>query len=55
MVKNKMTYTLEINSEIGDLQKNLNTVKNSLTALLNNSHAPKGLEKAFEKVNFLLG
>ena len=55
MAKNQSTYTLKIDAELGDLQKTLNEAKNSLTSFMQSGSAPKGLEKAFEKINDLLG
>ena len=47
--------TLKIDAELGNLQKTLNEAKNSLSAFMKSGEAPKGLEKAFEKINTLLG
>ena len=55
MGKNQSTYTLKIDAELGDLQKSLNAAKASLASFMASGNAPKGLEKAFEKVNQLLG
>ena len=55
MAKNQSTYTLKIDAELGNLQKTLNEAKNSLSGLMASDKAPKGLEKAFEKINQLLG
>ena len=55
MAKNQSTYTLKIDAELGNLQKILNEAKNSLSGFLASGSAPKGLEKAFEKINALLG
>jgi hypothetical protein len=46
---------LKIDAELGDLQKTLNTAKASLSSFMASSDAPKGLEKAFETINSLLG
>jgi chromosome segregation ATPase len=46
---------LKIDAELGDLQKTLNTAKASLSSFMASGSAPKGLEKAFEKINSLLG
>ena len=55
MAKNQSTYTLKIDAELGNLQKILNEAKTSLTSFMQSGKAPKGLEKAFEKINDLLG
>ena len=55
VAKNQSTYTLKIDAELGNLQKTLNEAKNSLSGFLASGNAPKGLEKAFEKINVLLG
>ena len=55
MAKNQSTYTLKIDAELGNLQKTLNDAKNSLASFMQSGNAPKGLEKAFEKINNLLG
>ena len=55
MAKNQSTYTLKIDAELGNLQKTLNEAKNSLASFMQSGKAPKGLEKAFEKINDLLG
>ena len=55
MAKNQSTYTLHIDAELGNLQQTLNTAKNALASFMQSGSAPKGLEKAFEKINDLLG
>ena len=55
MAKNQSTYTLKIDAELGNLQNILNTAKKSLEGFVASGNAPKGLEKAFEKINDLLG
>ena len=55
MAKNQSTYTLKIDAELGNLQKTLNEAKASLASFMASGNAPKGLEKAFEKINDLLG
>ena len=55
MAKNQSTYTLKIDAELGNLQKTLNDAKTSLASFMASGNAPKGLEKAFEKINDLLG
>ena len=55
MAKNQSTYTLKIDAELGNLQKTLNEAKSSLATFMQSGNAPKGLEKAFEKINDLLG
>ena len=55
MAKNQSTYTLKIDAELSNLQKTLNEAKISLAGLLGSGKAPKGLEKAFEKINDLIG
>ena len=55
MAKNQSTYTLKIDAELGNLQKTLNEAKNSLSSFMASGNAPKGLEKAFEKISDLLG
>ena len=55
MAKNQSTYTLKIDAELGNLQKTLNEAKNSLASFMASGNAPKGLEKAFEKISSLLG
>lgn len=54
MGKNKTTYVLEIDAELGSLEQKLATVKKSLSGVLGSANAPKGLEKTFEKVEGLL-
>lgn len=54
MANNKTTYTLEINAELGDLERKLGSVKNLVSGVLGSTNAPKGLEKSFEKVESLL-
>jgi hypothetical protein len=46
---------LKIDAELGNLQKTLNEAKNTLSSFMSSGNAPKGLEKAFEKINDLLG
>ena len=54
MANNKTTYTLEIDAELGSLQKKLGTIKNLMSGVLNSANAPKGLEKSFEKIEGIL-
>ena len=54
MAKNKTTYTLEIDAELGNLENKLNGVKKAMSGVLGSANAPKGLEKSFEKVEGLL-
>ena len=54
MAKNKQTYTLQIDAEIGNLENKLNSVKGLLSGVLGSANAPKGLEKAFEKIEGLI-
>lgn len=55
MAKNQSTYTLKIDAELGNLQNIVNKAKSSLSDLMSSGKAPQGLEKAFEKINQLLG
>ena len=55
MAKNQSTYTLKIDAELGSLQNTLNQAKKSLEGFMASGNAPKGIEKAFEKINALLG
>ena len=55
MAKNQSTYTLKIDAELGNLQTILNQAKKSIEGFAQSGNAPKGLEKAFEKINTLLG
>lgn len=54
MAKNKTTYTLEIDAELGSLEHKLATVKRLLSGVLDSDKAPKGLEKAFEKIEGII-
>ena len=54
MAKNKTTYTLEIDAELGSLEHKLATVKGLLSGVLSSDKAPKGLEKAFEKIEGII-
>ena len=54
MAKNKTTYTLEIDAELGSLEHKLATVKELLSGVLGSDKAPKGLEKAFEKIEGII-
>ena len=55
MTKNQTTYSLKIEAELGSLNKDLETAQSKLQGLLASENAPKGLEKAFEKLKNLLG
>lgn len=56
MAKNQsQTYTLKINAELSDLQNTLSTAKKQLSSFMSSGKAPEGLEKAFSKINTLLG
>lgn len=55
MAKNQSTYTLKIDAELGNLQKILTEAKTSLISFMQSGNAPKGLEKAFERIKDLLG
>ena len=55
MAKNQMTYSLKIEAELGSLAKDLETAQGKLQGLLASGNAPKGLEKAFERIKNLLG
>lgn len=55
MAKKEATYTLKIDAELGNLQQKLGKVRESLDSVFASGEAPKGLEKAFDKVNALLG
>ena len=55
MAKNQSTYTLKIDAELGNLQNIVNKAKSSLSDLMSSGKAPQGIEKAFEKINQLLG
>jgi hypothetical protein len=54
MAKSKTTYTLEIDAELGSLERKLSNVKGLLSGVLSSDNAPKGLEKAFEKIEGLI-
>ena len=55
MAKNKTTYEIELKADLDDLLSELGTAQKKLFTLLSSNNAPKGLEKAFEKVKDLLG
>lgn len=55
MAKNQSTYTLRIDAELGNLQQILSQAQSSLQSFMASGSAPKGLEKAFEKIRDLLG
>jgi hypothetical protein len=55
MAKNQSTYTLQIDAELGNLQSIVADAKKKLEGLMASPNAPKGIEKAFEKINNLLG
>ena len=54
MANKKISYTLEIDAEIKSLESKLNSVKNSMSGVLNSANAPKGLDKTFDKVEGLI-
>ena len=50
-MRNQQTeYTVRVKGEVSDLTTKVKNARSSLDSLLKSSHAPKGLEKAFEKV-----
>ena len=55
MAKNKTTYEIELRADLDNLLEELDTAQKKLSTLLSSNSAPKGLEKAFEKVKNLLG
>lgn len=55
MAKNQTTYTLKIDAELSSLNKDLEAAQSKLQGLLASGNAPKGLEKAFERIKNLLG
>ena len=55
MAKNQTTYTLKIDAELSSLNKDLEAAQGKLQGLLASGNAPKGLEKAFERIKNLLG
>lgn len=54
MGKNKQTYTLQIDAEIGNLESKLASVKSQLSSVLNSANVPKGLDKTFEKIEGII-
>ena len=54
MAKNKTTYTLQIDAELGNLESKLSSVKGLLAGVLGSANAPKGLEKTIEKIEGLI-
>lgn len=54
MAKNKTTYTLQIDAELGNLESKLSSVKGLLSGVLSSANAPKGLEKTIEKIEGLI-
>ena len=55
MAKNQSTYTLKIDAELGNLKEILASAKKELQILMDSPNAPKGVEKAFEKISNLIG
>ena len=55
MAKNQSTYTLRIDTELGNLQQVLSKAQSSLQQFMATGQTSKGLEKTFEKVKELLG
>ena len=53
MANKKITYTLELDAEIKDLESKLNKTKSSLDSIFKSGQAPAGLEKAFERLGEL--
>ena len=53
MANKKITYTLELDAEIKDLESKLNKTKSSLDSIFKSGQAPAGLEKAFERLEGL--
>ena len=54
MAKNKQTYTLQIDAELGNLESKLSSVKSLLSGVLSSASAPKGLDKSLEKIEGLI-
>lgn len=54
MAKNKQTYTLQIDAELGNLESKLSSVKSLLSGVLSSAKAPKGLDKSLEKIEGLI-
>lgn len=54
MAKNKTTYTLQIDAELGNLESKISSVKGLLSGVLGSANAPKGLEKTIEKIEGLI-
>ena len=55
MANKKITYTLELDAEISSLESKLNKTKGQLDSIFKSGQAPAGLEKAFERLDELLG
>lgn len=54
MANNKTTYVLEIDAELGALEKKLNSIQGLMSGVMNSAQAPKGLDKSFEKLGNLI-
>ena len=54
MAKNKQTYTLQIDAELGNLESKLTSVKSLLSGVLSSANVPKGLDKSLEKLEGLI-
>ena len=55
MAKNKTTYEIELKADLENLLSNLDSAQKKLSTFMSSNNAPKGLEKAFEKIRDLLG
>ena len=54
MAKNRQTYTLQIDAELGNLESKLASVKSLLSGVLSSANAPKGLDKSLGKLGELI-
>ena len=54
MAKNKQTYTLQIDAELGNLESKLASVRSLLSGVLNSANAPKGLDKSLGRLEGLI-
>jgi hypothetical protein len=55
MAKSESTHTLKFKSDLSDLLTDVNGFKSKLNTFMQSGNAPKGLEKAFDKINDLMG
>ena len=54
MANNKTVYTLQIDAELGNLEKKLGSIKGLMSNVLSSNSMPKGLDKTFEKIENLM-